>query len=105
MNRKLLVLLVLFAAGLIVAYRVWGQDFDWPLFLSSLSQMKAGWLTASVLLTILTYWFRAVRWQTLLAPLKTVPILSLFSITLVGFSAIFLFGEPGDRPPSVADAP
>jgi uncharacterized membrane protein YbhN (UPF0104 family) len=96
MNRKLLVLLALLAAGLLVAYRVWGQNFDWTLFLSSLSRMKAGWLAASIALTLLTYWFRAIRWQILLAPLKTVPILPLFSITLMGFSAIFLFGRAGE---------
>ena len=58
--------------------------------------MKAGWLAASIVLTLLTYWFRAIRWQILLAPLKTVPILPLFSITLMGFSAIFLFGRAGE---------
>lgn len=96
MNRKLLVLLALFAAGLFVAYRVWGRDFNWSLFLSSLSHMKAGWLAASVALTLVTYWFRAVRWQILLAPLKAVPIVPLFSITLMGFSAIFLLGRAGE---------
>jgi len=58
--------------------------------------MKAGWLTASVALTIATYWLRAIRWQVLLTPLKVVPIKPLFSITIVGFSAIFLLGRAGE---------
>jgi uncharacterized membrane protein YbhN (UPF0104 family) len=58
--------------------------------------MKAGWLIASVALTIATYWFRAVRWQILLAPLKAVPLRPLLSITVVGFSAIFLLGRAGE---------
>ena len=93
MSRKLLVLLALLAVGLILAYRAWGGDFNWSLFVSSLSRMKAGWLAASVIMTIATYWFRAVRWQILLAPLRDVRILPLFSITLVGFSAIYLLGR------------
>lgn len=96
MSRKLLALLSLCVIAIILAYRAWGWDFDWSLFLSSLSRMKFGWLIASVLVTMTTYWFRAARWQVLLAPLKSVPILPLFSITLVGFSAIFLLGRAGE---------
>jgi hypothetical protein len=58
--------------------------------------MKAGWLAASVIVTLATYWLRAIRWQVLLAPLKAVPIRSLLSITVVGFSAIFLLGRAGE---------
>ena len=47
-SRKLLVLLALCLVGVIVAYRAWGWDFNWSLFLSSLSSMKAGWLIASI---------------------------------------------------------
>jgi glycosyltransferase 2 family protein len=96
MSRKLLVLLALSLVGVIVAYRVWGWDFNWSLFLSSLSGMKAGWLIASILVTMAAYWFRATRWQILLAPLKAVPILPLLSITIVGFSAIFILGRAGE---------
>jgi uncharacterized membrane protein YbhN (UPF0104 family) len=64
--------------------------------MTSLSTMKAGWLLASVALTIATYWFRAVRWQVLLTPLKSVPIRPLLSITVVGFSAIFILGRAGE---------
>jgi uncharacterized protein (TIRG00374 family) len=58
--------------------------------------MKAGWIIASIVVTMATYWFRAIRWQVLLAPLKAVPIRSLLSITVVGFSAIFLLGRAGE---------
>ena len=96
MSRKLLVLLALSLVGVIVAYRVWGWDFNWSLFASSLSGMKAGWLIASIVVTMVAYWFRATRWQILLAPLKAVPILPLLSITIVGFSAIFILGRAGE---------
>jgi uncharacterized protein (TIRG00374 family) len=96
MGRKSFFLLALCAIALIVAYRAWGQDFDWRLFLSSLSGMKPGWLAASIIATIFTYWLRAIRWQVLLAPLKSVSIRSLLSITVLGFSAIFLLGRAGE---------
>src|SRR5688572_15649336 len=96
MSRKLLVLLALCLVGAIVAYRLWGGDFNWTLFLSSLKSMDARWLIASVLTTIVTYWFRAIRWQVLLAPLKAVRLPSLLSITVIGFAAIFLLGRAGE---------
>ena len=98
MSRKLLVLLALCVIAVIVAYRAWGSDFNWALFRSSLSGMKAGWLVASIIVTFASYWLRAMRWQVLLAPLKAVRILPLFSITLMGFSAIFLLGRAGKSP-------
>ena len=96
MSRKLLVILALCLVGGIVAYRALGWDFNWSLFRSSLSSMKAGWLVASIVVTMVTYWIRAIRWQILLAPLKAIRVLPLFSITLVGFSAIFLLGRAGE---------
>ena len=80
MNRKLLVLLALLAIGGIVAYWVAKGEFDWYLFFNSLGNLQPMWLAASILLTMLTYLFRAFRWHTLLAPLKAIPVLPLFWI-------------------------
>jgi len=96
MSRKLLVLLALSLIVVIVAYWVWGREFDWGLFLSSLKSVKAGWLVASIAATMGTYWFRAVRWQVLLAPLKAIRVPALFSITIIGFSAIFMLGRAAE---------
>ena len=96
MSRKLLVLLALALVVVIVAYWVWGREFDWSLFVSSLKTVKAGWLAASIAATMGTYWFRAIRWQVLLAPLKAIRVPSLFSITIIGFSAIFMLGRAAE---------
>jgi len=96
MSRKLLVLLALSLIVVIVAYWVWGREFDWSLFVSSLKTVKAGWLAASIAATMGTYWFRAIRWQVLLAPLKAIRVPSLFSITIIGFSAIFMLGRAAE---------
>lgn len=96
MSRKLLFLLALGAIGAIVAYRASGLDFNWTLFLASLSDLKVGWLAASVILTVLTYWIRTVRWKVLLEPLKPIRVRSLFAITIVGFAAIYILGRAGE---------
>lgn len=96
MNRKLLLLLALFVVGLIVAYRLGGWDFDWTLFFSSLWNVKFGWLAASIVLTLASYVSRAIRWQILLRPLKSLPLGSLIGTTLVGFAAIYILGRPGE---------
>src|SRR5688572_12093682 len=95
MNRKLLVLLALLVIVGIVAYRTLGGDFNWELFFSSLRDVKLGWLSASVVLTLTTYLIRAMRWQVLLAPLKSIRIQPLFWTTIVGFSGIYVLGRAG----------
>src|SRR5688572_23423211 len=96
MNRKLLVLLALLVIVGIVAYRTLGGDFNWELFFSSLRDVKLGWLSASVVLTLTTYFLRAMRWQVLLAPLKSIRVQPLFWTTIVGFSGIYLLGRAGE---------
>src|SRR5881409_1376118 len=96
MNWKSLFLLILTAIAAFVAYRVWGSDFDWSLFYSSLWNIQIGWLVISIVATYLSYVFRAVRWQILLDPVKSIRIQPLISANLVGFSAIFVLGRAGE---------
>src|ERR1044071_9312625 len=96
MNRKLLVLLILSAIAAIVCYRLWGSDFDWRLFRDSFWRMHAGWLAASIAITAVSYYFRAVRWQVLLAHLKAVRLEPLFATTVIGFAAICVLGRAGE---------
>jgi len=96
MNRKSLFLLILTVIAFIVAYRLWGSDFDWSLFYSSLWNIQISWLMASIAATFLTYVCRAVRWQVLLDPVKPIRIKPLISANLVGFSAIFVLGRAGE---------
>jgi uncharacterized protein (TIRG00374 family) len=96
MSRKSLFLLSLGGITAFLAYRLSGWDFDWSLFLSSLSNMQPGWIVASIILTFLTYVFRASRWQVLLKPLKGIRIGPLISANVVGFSAIFILGRAGE---------
>jgi uncharacterized protein (TIRG00374 family) len=96
MYRKSLFLLVLAAIVVIVAYRVRGFEFDWSLFFESLWNVHPGWLALSVVATLTSYLIRAFRWQILLHPLKSIGVLPLLNATLVGFSAIYVLGRPGE---------
>ncbi len=96
MNRKLLVIIVLFAIVGIVAYESGGWKFDWRLFLSSFRGLHIGWLIASIVVTLGTYVSRAIRWQVLLDPLKKIHLHTLMTATLVGFSAIYILGRAGE---------
>ena len=97
MRRKSLFFLCLAAiAVIILLYKAKAWDFDWSLFMSSLWNVQPAWLAASVGATLLTYLVRALRWQVLLNPLKPVRLGPLISTNVLGFSAIYLFGRPGE---------
>ena len=92
---------VLGAAALLVsvalAYRLWGTSFQWQLFLSTLYHIHWAWLTVSILLTLLTYWARALRWEVMLRPLgHTLTIRKLTFDTAIGFTAVVLLGRAGE---------
>jgi uncharacterized protein (TIRG00374 family) len=96
MSRKWFIFLVLCVIAAIVAYRMSGWKFDWTLFFSTLRNIRWGWLSVSVGVTVITFFLRAFRWQVLLSPLRNVAFETLFTTTVMGFSAIFLIGRAGE---------
>jgi len=96
MSRKSLFFLCLAAIGVYLLYRLSAWGFDWSLFLATLWNVQPWWLGASVIITLLTYVARAFRWQVLLNPLKSISMGPLISTNVLGFSAIYLFGRPGE---------
>jgi len=96
MSRKWFIFLVLCAIGAIVAYRAAGWKFDWSLVFSTIRNIRWGWLILSVAFTLFTSVIRAVRWQELLSPIKKVAFSPTFTTTVMGFSAIFVFGRAGE---------
>ncbi len=96
MNRKSFLFLCLAAICIYLLYKLSAWGFDWSLFLSSLENLQPGWLAASIFATMLTYVARSIRWQVLLNPLKSVRMGSLITTNLLGFSAIYLIGRPGE---------
>src|SRR5262249_23175534 len=56
-----------------------------------------GWLVLSILLILLTYCGRSLRWAVMLRPRETKPnFWNINSATIIGFTAIFLLGRPGE---------
>ena len=78
-------------------YRVRGSSFQWQLFLGTLSHVSWIWLAASIVLILLTYWGRALRWEVMLRPLgATLTIRKLTYDTAIGFTAVVLLGRAGE---------
>ncbi|MFN7936042.1 MAG: lysylphosphatidylglycerol synthase transmembrane domain-containing protein [Bryobacteraceae bacterium] len=74
-----------------------GKEFEWDVFRATFADMHWGWFTAGVLLVLVTYLGRAIRWQVMLRPVKPKSSLSnLLTATTIGFTAVVLFGRAGE---------
>ncbi len=73
------------------------RRFDWQLAWRTLIQVRWSWVLLSLIPIFGTYYGRALRWAVFLRPIKPHPsIRNLLSATIVGFTAITLFGRPGE---------
>ncbi len=80
-----------------VSTRLSSHGFDWHVFAGSFSHLRWGWLVLSLAPIFGTYYGRALRWAVFLKPLKPRPsIPNLLTATIIGFTAITLFGRPGE---------
>ena len=89
------------AAGLLAVWFIHAQlsarGFDWALAASAFTRLRWGWLLFSLIPIFGTYYGRALRWAVFLRPLKARPsIRNLLVATVIGFTAITLFGRAGD---------
>jgi glycosyltransferase 2 family protein len=94
------------AAGcaLAVAALVWfvhrqlaARGFDWALVRAGIAGLRWNWLAFSLVPIFATYYGRALRWAVFLKPMKPHPgIWGLTATTVIGFTAITLFGRPGE---------
>ena len=83
---------------------VWGlhvllaaRGFDWRLAAAGFVRVNWAWLALALVPIFSTYGVRALRWSIFLRPLKAHPSLAnLLSATIIGFTAITLFGRPGE---------
>ncbi len=81
------------------------RHFRWDRFWATLADANPGYLLAAVIATLSSYLVRAYRWGFFLEPIKKVPMRVLFTGQIVGFSAIYLLGRPGEivRPGYIAN--
>jgi uncharacterized protein (TIRG00374 family) len=93
----LLVVIALVISAVLSFRRLRGSDFRWDQFAAAFGQLDPGWLAAAVFLILFTYAGRALRWQVLLRPVCPKPnFWRIFVATCIGFTAIVLFGRPGE---------
>ncbi len=80
------------------------RAFDWNHLWSLLFHAHRGYLAAAVATTCATYLLRALRWKYFLDPIKSASLWLLFVAQVLGFSAIYLIGRPGEvvRPALIA---
>ena len=96
-RRVALIWLAIIIAGGILAVRAHHGVFDWKLFLATVGQVSWVWLIIAILLMLLTYIGRALRWEVMLRPLgRKVGIARLTSDTAIGFMAATLLGRMGE---------
>jgi len=83
----------------VVAVVYWGRDrihFDFGVFRSQLALADWKKILVGVGCIYLGYVFRSVRWALLLRHNKKVPLLSLLSTQVIGFTAVALIGRVAD---------
>ena len=73
-----------------------GRKLNWLEVRQAVSHANPYLLGLAGLLISLAYFFRAVRWGALLAPLGPASLRNLYIATTVGFGAVFLFGRAGE---------
>ena len=92
----LLALLLLIPIG-VLALRAGGVSFNWKLFAATIRNLSWPWLVLAILLNLLTYVGRALRWEVMLRPLGCkLSLTRLTSDTVIGFMAATLLGRLGE---------
>ena len=94
-------MVVAVAAAALGAWLLGGRSplrgFDWNLAAAAMARLRWPWLLLSLVMAGASYYGRALRWAVFLKPLKARPSMrNLLSATVIGFSAISLFGRPGE---------
>jgi glycosyltransferase 2 family protein len=104
--------MLLVLAGIAVLLLLWfglrarGKEFEWEVFQATFLHLHWGWFSAGILLVLLTYFGRAIRWQVMLRPVKPKSnFWNLLIATTIGFTAVVLFGRAGElvRPYLIAN--
>lgn len=83
---------------LLAAFLLWlaTRGVDSAALLSAMTHAKPLPLVLVVLLTVVMYAIRAMRWRLLLPPIRKAPILDLFGITNIGFMAGLFIPRAGE---------
>ena len=93
----ILLILLLTAAAWFGLTRLKDNGFDWGKFQTALRSLDSFWLAFAILLILLTYMGRAIRWRAMIKPIAPqASLIRLFRAQVIGFTAVTLFGRPGE---------
>lgn len=85
------------AAAVLAAYRLKDSGFDWGRFAATFLVIDLRWLAGATVLALATYFGRALRWEVMIRPLQpNASLWRLFVATAIGFTALVIFGRPGE---------
>ena len=71
--------------------------FDWGVAFAAVTRLRWHWLIVALFPIFGTYYGRALRWEVFLKPQKARPSMrNLMVATVIGFTAITIFGRAGD---------
>jgi uncharacterized protein (TIRG00374 family) len=85
------------AVGVGLVWRFSPRAFDWRLAAAAVAGLDWRWIAVSLIPVAGAYYVRALRWAVFLKPFKPHPsIRNLLSATVIGFTAITLFGRAGE---------
>ena len=102
------ILAAICGVGILLLVRRFAEaGFSWERFAAIFANLHPGWLAASSLFAIATYWGRAIRWAVMIRPQRpNANLWKLFTATAIGFTAVVIFGRAGEpvRPYLIASA-
>ena len=90
LNMKLDKKKILFIAGILISIIcswLFARKIEWSQLSVALKEAKYVYIIPTIILIFVSHYFRAVRWSALIAPIKRVSVLNLFSATMIGFMA------------------
>jgi len=93
----ILLVLVLAVAAWLGLARMKENGFDWDRFGAALRSLDIAWNGFAIVLIVLTYVGRAVRWGAMIQPIAPqASLVRLFRAQVIGFTAVTLLGRPGE---------
>jgi uncharacterized protein (TIRG00374 family) len=96
--KYLLALAALAGLGAWILHDHWHHTpFQWKAFAATFVHLRWQWVALSLVLSLATYYGRALRWAVMLRPLRPDPgVWDIFKATVIGFTAVVLLGRPGE---------
>jgi uncharacterized protein (TIRG00374 family) len=85
-NKKNIVFIFSIIASIVCLW-LFIRSIEWSLLKNALKEANYWFVIPTLILTLLVYVIRALRWKELLSHIKPIPVINLLSVTCIGFMA------------------